>query len=86
MNRNRILAGQMDLLVTCADISGFLNSLILENFHLVSVTYCDDLTIRITIKHRDYQKVCAIINKLGGTVKVLKKIGLQWKLKNLTKN
>lgn len=81
MDRNRILSGQMDLLVTCADISGFLNSLILENVHLVSVTYCDDLTIKVTIKHRDYQKVCAITDKFGGTVKVLKKIGLQWKLK-----
>lgn len=80
MEKYTLLSGRMVLAVTCADTSGFINSLILENLHLDSVVYCDDLTIELTITQKEYQKVCAITDKFGGSVKILRKVGLQWKL------
>ena len=69
MARFHILPGNIIVEITSADISVLLNRLVSRGVQLLNIQYCDDLTIRATVKREDYQELVACTEKLGAVVK-----------------
>jgi len=81
MNLWRSLDGTIEVRLVSADITGFLDSLRRTGIMIHRVRFVDELTADICTGRREYPSLCALAEKRGESVTVLRRRGIFWKLK-----
>lgn len=81
----RSIIGTVVLELISADIGRILNKLSRENIPVSSVRYINDLTVELDINRGDYRRLRHILDNSGTKIRVIRKIGVYWKYKDLLK-
>lgn len=76
MRRFQILPGHILAEITCADVSALLNSLTMNGLILLKIRYCDDLTVRLTVRQQDYPQLVALSERYGAVVRKIRISGV----------
>ncbi len=77
--------GKRRLEITCADATGLLNRIVNEGITVSEVECYNELVLRLNAENRDYDKLCSLVNKHGGTVKTINKKGVIWMLAGIAR-
>ena len=76
MKQLQILLGSVTVQITSADMGILLNAFTANGIVLQKVTYCDDLTVRLTVARQNKSRLLSIAEKQGAVVKILRISGL----------
>lgn len=71
--------------IVCADSKLLLNLLLRESIPVCDIIHCTDLILQLTILQRDYHTLLSIAQKIGATVRVIRKVGIPWRFTALLK-
>lgn len=83
MRQTKFVLGSLTLEITSGDCVSLLNAC--KELRLREVTYCDDLTLRVTVNRNDYQKLLEFTERQGASVKILRKNGIYWTAQSILK-
>ena len=77
------ICGEVTVEVTCADISAVLTSFGEWDIQLHRVEIVSDLVMRMWVNRRDLKRLKKLLHNRGADVRILRRWGLYWGLKNL---
>lgn len=81
----RSAAGMLEVELTSAGMEASLAGINAQGIEMMRLNRIDDLTCRFRIRRADYSALAALCKKRGETLRILKKTGLYWTVKALTK-
>ena len=69
--------------MVAADLTILLKEYCDNNITLEDVIFSDSLTVRMTIRKGDYNRVCSIAKQHGASCKMLRKVGVLWEISTI---
>ena len=79
------VSGMVRIRITCADIENCLSKLITEDFLLRDVNCISDLSAELSVNRSYLPHITNNVEKMGGEIKLLRRVGLYWWLKSVKK-
>lgn len=79
------LAGLICVEITSAAAASTLSEANLHKIMLMKVTYISELVMQVYIYRSDYRRLCEIVHKTGGTIRIKHRSGIYWLLKGYLK-
>ena len=77
------MSGDVMMELTSADIPGALDAVTNEGIILADLNYTTALSVRFRVRRQDAARVQSISEKRGDTLKMIRRLGLYWRVRNL---
>lgn len=81
----RSLAGTVCVEIVCADITNGLRQINQAQIVLRNIAYTGAITVQTEIAREDYKRLTAIVEKLDGKIRIVRKNGAFWALRKLVR-